>query len=208
MLTTRQNRFLELLRNFIALHGDSPTLAEMKVWMEENDWGEVSSLNSVKQYLDALADKGFIARESKKRGITLLDDKLATQKIPLIDSRVSCGSATNLLEDDACDFLEVSKKLIRSFEKVFAFRCEGDSMNQAGIDDGDCVLVRPEAHDVRDGDLVLANVNDCGVIKKFKRAGETISLLPQSSNPIHKPIYLHASDSGAIVGKVLSILKN
>ncbi|MCF7836587.1 transcriptional repressor LexA [Candidatus Gracilibacteria bacterium] len=207
-MTTRQKRFLELLRSYIQLHGESPTLNEMKIWMEENDWGDISSLNSVKQYLDALAEKGFIERESKKRGITLLGDELETQKIPLIDSRVSCGSAVNFLEDNARDFLEVSKKLIRSFDKVFAFRCEGDSMNEAGIDDGDCVIVKPEPTEISDGDLVLASVNDCGVVKKFKKNGETISLLPQSSNPIHKPIYLHSSDEGAIVGKVLTVLKN
>jgi hypothetical protein len=39
MPTTRQKRFLELLKSFIALHGDSPTLVEMKVWLEENNWG-------------------------------------------------------------------------------------------------------------------------------------------------------------------------
>jgi repressor LexA len=207
-MTTRQKRFLELLRSYIALHGESPTLIEMKIWMEENNWGNISSLNSVKQYLDALAEKGLIERESKKRGITLLNDELETQKIPLVDARVSCGSATTFLEDTSNGFLEVSKKLIRNFDKVFAFRCEGDSMNEAGIDDGDCVIVRPQPNEIRDDDLVLASVNDCGVVKKFKRNGETISLLPQSNNPIHKPIYLHSSDEGAIVGKILTVLKN
>ncbi|MCF7846367.1 MAG: transcriptional repressor LexA [Candidatus Peribacteraceae bacterium] len=208
MLTTRQNRFLELLRSYIQLHGDSPTLSEMKVWMEENDWGPVASLNSVKQYLDALAEKGLIERESRKRGITLTDGEVETKKIPLVDSRVSCGSGSAFIEDTASDFLEVSKKLIRNFNNAFAFRCEGDSMNEAGIDDGDCVIVQPQSNDIRDGDLVLANVGDCGIVKKFKRSGDTISLLPQSSNPVHKPIFLHSSDEGAIVGKIVSILKS
>ena len=208
MLTNRQNRFLELLRGYIQLHGDSPTLAEMKIWMEENGWGSVASLNSVKQYLDALQEKGLIERESRKRGIALIGQEVKLQKIPLVDSRVSCGSDSTFLEDNANDFLEVSKKLIRNFEGVFAFRCEGDSMNEAGIDEGDCVIVKPQPVEIRDGDLVLANVNGCGIVKKFKQNGETISLLPQSNNPIHKPIYLHSSDDGIIVGKVLSILKN
>jgi len=208
MPTVRQKRFLELLREYIALHGDSPTLVEMKNWMEENGWGEIASLNSVKQYLDALAEKGLVARESRKRGITLLDGKIEMQKVPLVDSRVSCGSAVNLLADNSNEFLEVSRKLIRNFEKVFAFQVTGDSMNRAGIDDGDCVLIRPGSAEIRDGDLVLANVGDCGVVKKFKKNGETISLLPESSNPVHRPIFLHSSDEGAVVGKVVSILKN
>jgi len=180
----------------------------MKIWMEKNNWGNISSLNSIKQYLDALAKKGLIERENKKRGITLLDGKVETRKIPLIDSQVSCGNATTFLEDSSCNFLEVSKKLIPNFDKVFAFRCEGDSMNRADIDDGDCVIVRPEPTEIQDDDLVLANINGCGVVKKFKKNSKTISLLPQSSNPIHRPIFIHSSDEGAIVGKVLTILKN
>ena len=208
MLTDRQEKFLGLLRSYITLHGDSPTLAEMKLWMEENGWGEIASLNSVKQYLDALAEKGFVRRENRKRGITLVAEKIETEKIPLVDAKVSCGSGAAFITDSTTDFLEVSKKLIGNFENAFAFRCEGDSMNEAGIDDGDCVIVQPQPNDVRDGDLVLANVADCGIVKKFKQNGEAVSLLPQSSNPAHKPIYLHSSDEGMIVGKVLSILKN
>jgi len=81
-------------------------------------------------------------------------------------------------------------------------------MDEAGIDDGDFVLVEPQSSEINDGDLVLANVGDYGTVKRFKRNGETISLLPESSNPEHKPIYIHSSDEGMIVGRVLSILKN
>ncbi|MFH0834515.1 MAG: transcriptional repressor LexA [Patescibacteria group bacterium] len=208
MLTARQNRFLELLRSYIQLHGDAPTLAEMKIWLEENGWGEVRSLNSIKQYLDALAENGLIARESRKRGITLLDGAVELRKIPLVDSRVSCGSGSKFIEENANDFLEVSRKLIRNFDDVFAFHCEGDSMDEAGIEENDFVIVKAQPVEIRDGDLVLANVGDCGIVKKLKKSGDTIALLPQSSNPIHKPIYLHSSDEGMIIGKVISILKN
>jgi len=208
MLTNRQTRFLELLRSYIELHGDAPTLAEMKIWLEENGWGEVRSLNSIKQYLDALAEKNLIEREHKKRGITLLGGEVELRKIPLVDSRVSCGSGQSFVEENANDFLEVSRKLIRNFDNVFAFRCEGDSMNESGIEENDFVIVKCQPVEIRNDDLVLANVDGCGIVKKFKQNGDTISLLPQSSNPIHKPIYLHSSDEGIIIGKVLSILKN
>jgi len=209
MLTTRQDRFLTLLRDFIKLHGDSPTLAEMKSWLEENNWGVISSLNSIKQYLDALEEKGFLKRERKKRGITLLEDEEAkTVKIPLLDSRVACGAPTSFLEDSAIDFLEVSKKLVPNFHKAFSFRCAGDSMDEAGIADGDFVIVEPQPVEVRDGDLVLANISDCGTVKRFRKNDQMISLFPESSNSIHKPIFLHSSDEGIIVGKIISILKN
>ncbi|MFH1546631.1 MAG: transcriptional repressor LexA [Patescibacteria group bacterium] len=208
MLTTRQKRFYDLLRSFIELHGDSPTLAEMKVWMEENGWSEIRSLNSIKQYLDALGEKGLLRCESRKRGIVLSNGEVETVKVPLVDSRVACGYPATILSDTASDFLEVSKKLISNLAKAFAFRCSGDSMNEAGIEDGDFVIVEPQPVEIRDGDLVLANVSGCGTVKRFKRSDETISLFPESSNVEHKPIYLHSSDEGMIVGKIASILKN
>ncbi|MBU1089536.1 transcriptional repressor LexA [Patescibacteria group bacterium] len=208
MLTTRQKRFYDLLRSFIELHGDSPTLAEMKVWMEENGWGEIRSLNSIKQYLDALGEKGLLRCESRKRGIVLSNGEVETVKVPLVDSRVACGYPATILSDTTSDFLEVSKKLISNLAKAFAFRCSGDSMNEAGIEDGDFVIVEPQPVEIRDGDLVLANVSGCGTVKRFKRSDETISLFPESSNIEHKPIYLHSSDEGMIVGKIASILKN
>ncbi len=208
MLTNRQQRFYDLLQSYIKLHGDSPTLADMKIWMEENGWGEVRSLNSIKQYLESLEEKGLIRCEHKKRGITLLDGNVETVKVPLMQSSAACGSPTALLEDEATDFLEVSKKLIPNLNKAYAFRCTGDSMNEAGIDDGDFVIVEPQPVEVRDEDLVLANVGDYGTVKRFKQSGETISLLPKSSNPEHKPIYLHSSDEGMIVGKIITVLKN
>ena len=208
MLTNRQQRFYDLLQSYIQLHGESPTLAEMKVWMEENGWGEVRSLNSIKQYLEALEEKGFIRCEHKKRGITLMDGNIETVKVPLLDSRVACGSPTAVLDDVATDFIDISKKLIPNFSRAYAFQCSGDSMNQAGIDDGDFVIVEPQPAETHDGNLALANVDDCGTVKRFRQAGETISLLPESSNTIHKPIYIHSSDEGVVVGKVITVLKN
>jgi len=208
MLTTRQKRFYSLLRSFIKLHGDSPTLAEMKVWMEENGWGEIRSLNSIKQYLDALEEKGLLRCERRKRGIVLSNGEVETVKVPFVDSRAACGYPSAILSDAASNFLEVSKKLISNLAKAFAFRCSGDSMNEAGIEDGDFVIVEPQPVEIRDGDLVLANVGDCGTVKRFKRSDETISLFPESSNAEHKPIYLHSSDEGMIVGKIITVLKN
>lgn len=207
-LTEKQSRFLDLLKDYISAFDKSPTLEEMRIWMEQNGWEKISSLNSIKQYLEALEEKGLIRCEHKKRGITLLDGNVETTRVPLVDSRVACGSPTAVLDDAATDFLEVSKKLIPKLAQAYAFCCSGDSMDQAGIDDGDFVIVQPQPVEIRDGDLVLANVDDYGTVKRFRQAGETISLLPESSNPIHKPIYLHSSDEGMIVGKIITVLKN
>ena len=133
---------------------------------------------------------------------------METVKVPLVDSRVACGYPTAVLEDTATNFLEVSKKLISNLARAFAFRCSGDSMNEAGIEDGDFVIVEPQPVEIHDKDLVLANVGDYGTVKCFKKSGNTISLFPKSSNPEHKPIFLHSSDEGMIVGKIITVLKS
>lgn len=215
-LTSRQQQFLDLLKEFISAHDYPPTLEEMKIWLEQNNWGAIRSLNSVKQYLDALESAGFIRREHKKRGITLVDKNTGTKTeqqvsdivhIPLLESPVACGSPTTFINENATDQIECSSRLVRNPESVYAFRASGDSMNQAGIDEGDFVLVEATTN-IHDNDIVLANVDGCGTLKKFKKNASCISLLPQSTNPEHKPIYLHADDEFLIAGKVVNILKN
>lgn len=206
-LTTKQARFLTLLREFIAAENHSPTLDEMRTWLEQHDWGEVRSLNSVKQYFDALEAAGCVRSESRKRGITLLAEQPETVKVPLMDSPAACGSPTALLDDSTTEHLEVSRKLLSGLKNAYAFRATGDSMDRAGIDDGDFVIIAPQPTDIRDGDLVLANIGECGTIKRFRRSETAITLRPESSNKTHKPIFLHSADEGLIVGKVAGILK-
>jgi len=215
-LTKKQTRFLSLLQDFIAERGEAPTMEEMKVWMEARDWGEVRSLNSVKQYFDALEDRGAIRRESRKRGIELVKSYDPTTptptitnellRIPILASPVSCGAPTTLLEEEAVDHLQISPSLANG-KDLYAFQTSGDSMNLAGIDDGDFVLIEPTA-DIRDGEQVLATIDGCGTIKKLRRESDHLALLPQSSNDTHQPIYLDGGDDFAIAGRVHRVFKN
>lgn len=215
-LTKKQAQFLNLLQKFIDQKGEAPTLEEMKLWLEENGWGPVRSLNSVKQYLDALEQHGAIRRERKMRGIKLVDRRTGERSerqisdtilIPLLASPVSCGAPTTFIDENAIDHLQVSPRFVRSRERTYAFRAEGDSMNQAGISDGDYVLIEATS-EIQDGDIVLANVDNCGTLKRLRKSFDSITLFPESTNPEHKPIYLHPDDEFVIAGKVINVLKN
>ena len=215
-LTNRQQKFLDLLEKFITKHDYPPTLEEMKIWLEQNKWGEIRSLNSVKQYLDALEKDGAIRREHKKRGITLTDKSTGekteqqineTVLIPLLGSPVACGSPTGLIDETAIDQIKCSRKLLRNPGKTYAFRASGDSMNHAGIDDNDFVLIEATT-DIQDNDIVLANIEGCGTLKRYRKGWDTITLSPESDNPEHKPIYLHSDEEFIIAGKVINVLKN
>lgn len=206
-LTSKQDRFFELLKLYFERHGKAPSTEELKFWLEANGWEEIKSLRSISQYLDALESAGKIRRDSNKhRGISLLESSDLVS-IPLLASPVACGTPHTFIEEAAIDFIPVSRRLATRSENYYLFATEGDSMNLAGIDSGDNVLIE-QTNDIRDGDLVLAVINGAGTIKKFRQTAETISLLPQSTNANHKPIYLHQSDDFMIAGKVRHIFKH
>jgi SOS regulatory protein LexA len=210
-LTSKQQRFHELLEKFISEEAHPPTLEEMKAWLEANDWGEIKSLNSVKQYFDALEAAGKIRRERKKRGLEMLEnspmENVDFVHIPVMSSPVACGNPNQLIEETPTGSINVSRRLVSNPKLTYAFHASGDSMNLAGIEDGDTVLIEATT-DVRDGDIVLASVDGCGTLKILRKSLTTITLLPKSNNPTHQPIYLHPEDEFLIGGKVIQVLKN
>ena len=93
-------------------------------------------------------------------------------------------------------------------EEYFALRVHGDSMNAAGIADGDLLVVRKQPM-VDNGEIavVLVNGNDA-TVKRFHQAGEMVTLSPQSLNPVHQiQIYNTKETAVSILGKVVEVRK-
>jgi len=88
--------------------------------------------------------------------------------------------------------------------EYFALRVRGDSMNAARLHDGDLIIVRRQC-EVEDGEIAVVLVgDDDATVKRFYHAGNTVTLLPQSTNPVHKPqIYNLARTSIRVLGKVV-----
>jgi len=200
-----QGKFYTLLKLFFKEHSFAPTVTELKKWVEDSGWGKIKSRNTVIQYLQALEKAGKIYRDGGKRGIFLLESSL-TVSIPLLPNPVNCGVPSNFIEEKATDHVSVSSKFISHPENTYAFRVQGNSMNNAGIDEGDIVLIEA-TKELKDKDLVIASIEGCGTIKRLGLNDNSITLLPESNDKSHKPIYLHPSDSFAISGKVIQILK-
>lgn len=205
-LTDRQENFYKYLREYFLAYGVAPKLSELKDWLELKGWDKIQSLNSLTQYLLALEKEGKIRREGGKRGITIIEG-CDTVSIPVITSAASCGAPNTLLNEEISEHHLVSSSLIRDKELTYIFRTTGDSMNNANIDNGDYVLVE-RTNNLKDGDIVLATIDGCSTIKRFRRGPDTITLLPESTNPNNKPIYLHENDDFVIAGKIIHILKN
>ena len=74
------------------------------------------------------------------------------------------------------------------------------------ITDGNYLVVDKEA-EIFDGDVVVAIVENCATVKRFKKDQDMVVLYPNSSNPIHQPIYLDKNTESMLNGKVIKVLE-
>ncbi|MFT5970019.1 MAG: repressor LexA [Flavobacteriales bacterium] len=175
-----------VIRNSLMDSGQTPSVRDL---MRELGY---KSPRSASVIIDTLLSKGVL----QKRGdgsMQLSDFKLEgldneqTVKIPLVGS-ASCGLPL-FAEENIEGFIPVSLKLIKPSEKYFLLRANGDSMNLAGIQLGNLVLVRKQVT-AQNGDKVVALIDDEATIKIFQHNGDTVVLKPKSDNPNHQPIIL------------------
>ena len=110
-----------------------------------------------------------------------------TVKIPLL-GEVACGIPILAVENVRAE-IPVSKKILKPNSQYFLLRASGDSMDLAGINDGDLVLLKQQ-QTARNGDLVLALIDDEATLKEFNHNGNMVVLKPKSKNPKHQPIIL------------------
>jgi repressor LexA len=108
-----------------------------------------------------------------------------------------------LAEENIVAFIPVSIRLARPPHKYFLLKVRGDSMNRAGINDGDQVLVRQQKT-AENGELIVALIDDEATVKEYHNPGNIIVLKPHSSNPKHKPIIL--SHDFQVQGVVVSTI--
>ncbi len=204
-LTTSQKRFYETLKTYINKNGRSPTVAEMAKRMK------LSSPRSVTQYLESLEHKGLIRRwRYKERGIELVNEERGTGDagtitIPVIAS-AGCDQMSVFVQRNFGDFICVDKHLLwgRPKEKIGSIRAIGNSMDEAGMRDGDYALVEV-TEDLRDNDIVVAVIDNFAVIKKLTLANNAVILNPVSSDPSYKPIILRRDFK--LFGKVIEIIR-
>lgn len=206
-LTQRQKQVLDLVTQYINEEGFAPTLTEM---MGELD---ITTKKGVAFHLDALEKKGYISRTGESRGIILRDQSMdGFIKIPLLGF-ANCGTPLALAQEDYMGEITVDEKLLKGNRKIFGVEMKGDSMDKKVINgvplhSGNYALIAKEVP-VGNGDVVLAMVDDAATIKTFKKDGKTVVLYPESSNPVHKPIYVKSDVGDSFInGKVMAVLNN
>ncbi len=193
----KDKKALILIRNKFIHTGTGPTLAEI------NEVTKGKSPRSASLVLDRLEKEGFIKRKDGKIISTDfgIPTSISTINIPLVGS-VPCG-APMLAKQNIETYLPVSTALAKKGSKYFLLRAEGDSMNLAGINDGNILLVRQQ-ESAENGDKVVALIDEEATVKMFERTNDAVILRPRSKNPAHKPIIL--TDNCKIQGVVVAVL--
>ena len=173
------------IQNSLMQRGKIPSVRELMVSLGYR------SPRSAAVIYESLAKKRVLRR--KRNGnfqfINGVDDsqRAQTVDVPLI-GRAACGIPI-LAEENIEAMIPVSTKLAKPPHKYFLLKAKGDSMDQKGITDGDLVLVRQQST-AKDGDTVVALIDDEATIKEFRIGGETFVLRPRSKNKDHQPIVL------------------
>jgi repressor LexA len=204
MLTGRQQEIYDYLSEYVRERGYPPTVREI---------GEavgLASPSTVHAHLANLERAGLLKRDpTKPRALELVGrDRGRAQEskllsLPLVGEIAAGGPL--LAEDDVEDYLEVPE-LLAAGGADFLLRVKGDSMIQAGMLEGDYVVVRKQ-QDARDGDIVVAlagedETADEATVKRFFREAGRIRLQPE--NDALEPIY---SPHVQILGKVIGVFR-
>jgi repressor LexA len=198
-ISEKDRKAFEFIRNKLIHFGKRPTLREI------NQVTGGKSPRSASIVIDRLVKLGLLQKVGDNLRLaenSLLNPaSIETVNVPLIGS-VACGLPILAVQNVEA-YIPVSTKLAKKGELYFLLRAEGDSMNEAGIQNRDILLVRQQST-ADDGQKVVALINDEATVKILERRGSAVILRPQSSNKIHKPTIL--TDNCQIQGVVIAVL--
>jgi repressor LexA len=206
MLTARQQEIWQFLVEYVDAHGYPPTVREI------GDAVGLASPSTVHAHLANLERAGLLRRDpSKPRALELIgrrrEEESAVEELPRLPlvGRIAAGGPL-LAEENVEDRIAVPEPLGRNAD--FLLRVTGDSMVEAGILDGDVVVVRRQ-DDARGGDVVVALVGedesaDEATVKTFHRESDgRIRLQPENS--ALQPLY---PEHVQILGKVTGVFRS
>jgi len=167
---------------------------------------DIRSTSTVHTYLNRLEQKGYLHKERGKSRTLRTEENNAprsrsTVKVPLL-GRVAAGTPLLAVENHEgfLDYPVTDRSMLDA--ELFGLRVSGDSMIEAGILDGDVIVVRKE-NTARNGEIVVALVDEEATVKTFYKEDGHYRLQPENSSM--EPIFL---DDVFVIGKVVSLLRS
>ncbi len=200
-LTDRQKEILSYISQYIDEWGNSPSFEEIR-----SHFG-FASYNTVSTHLNTLEKKGYIRRpreKNRKRAIQVIspvETRRFAQKFerPLL-GRVAAGLPIEAIQD--VDVVEVPPSMANEGD-CFVLQVKGVSMEEAGILDGDFVVVRKQAT-AKNGEIVVALVNDGATVKRYYRRKDHVELRPAHGG---MPSIRVQDENFRIEGKVVGVMR-
>ena len=198
-ITSRQKQLLEFIRSEIVGSGLPPTVSEMAKALK------VRSKNAIAKLLTGLEEKAFLKRDGTARGIRVFDGfgnevQAGLVSVPILGSIPAGGPV--MVEEHIEEWVNLPHSLVRNRRDVFLLKVKGDSMEGAGILDGDLVIVKP-TREVKSGDIVVALLHDEATVKRFMEINKRRYLKPE--NPKYQNIY--PEDEWTVQGKVVGVIR-
>ena len=197
-ITDKQREILEYIKEMILKKGYPPAVREICEAVH------LKSTSSVHSHLESLEKNGYIRRDpTKPRTIEILDDDFALTRRELVNVPVIgtvAAGAPILAEQNIEDYLPIPAEILPNKE-VFMLKVKGNSMIEAGIYNGDKVIVAKQPN-AENGDKVVALVDDSATVKTFYKENGHFRLQPENSSM--DPIIL---DQVEILGKVIGLFR-
>lgn len=197
-ITKKQTEILDYIKSHILNKGYPPSVRDIGLAVN------LKSTSSVHSHLETLEKNGYIRRDpTKPRTIEIIDDNFNLTRremvnVPVI-GQVAAGQPL-LAVENITGYFPIPAEYLPN-EETFMLNVKGNSMINAGINDGDQIIVakRPVANN---GDIVVALVNDSATVKRFYKEDDHIRLQPE--NDTMDPIIVDNCD---ILGKVVGLIR-
>ena len=185
MLTFQQEKLLKFIINYQKQNNVTPSFDEMK------DGLDLKSKSGIHRIVSALEERGYIKKLNNRaraieiiKNVNLIDTENGKNKnsiisIPIL-GKVAAGLPIEAISDNT-NYIELPETLLKKGE-YFILNVEGDSMIEAGIFDGDQVVIR-KANDANNGEIVVALIdNNEATLKRIFKRGQQVALQPENSN--------------------------
>ena len=185
MLTFQQEKLLKFIIDYQKQNNVTPSFDEMK------DGLDLKSKSGIHRIVSALEERGYIKKLNNRaraieiiKNVNLIDTESGKNKnniisIPIL-GKIAAGLPIEAISDNT-NYIELPETLLKKGE-YFILNVEGDSMIEAGIFDGDQVVIR-KANDANNGEIVVALIDDNeATLKRIFKRGQQVALQPENSN--------------------------
>ena len=185
MLTFQQEKLLKFIIDYQKQNNVTPSFDEMK------DGLDLKSKSGIHRIVSALEERGYIKKLNNRaraieiiKNVNLIDTEIGKNKnniisIPIL-GKIAAGLPIEAISDNT-NYIELPETLLKKGE-YFILNVDGDSMIEAGIFDGDQVVIR-KANDANNGEIVVALIdNNEATLKRIFKRGQQVALQPENSN--------------------------